>query len=534
MLYQPLALWTNTPAHGDARGAQVEIRMNSLPCHAVVSEKAERFFFSHDWNIQMAISSSTTTEKARSKQLKQVGLLVLLAFIFLVLIRLPFLVNPINGEEGFQALMAVDNDRGEIEDVSSPILVSRVNGFKHWTPPFHPIVPYWTFVKLLRPLTSPVEFDSLSLNEKTVLARVPFFLLFCIALIAPFIMAGWLRKEDSPATLYLTLAILLFIGCSRPLMQGSIQPQQDGSFGVMVVGWATMCLWLASRRGDTLSGWILAFLAGILSALGKQEWALALLAAAVLTVVVIALVPRIFPSLEKPAGGPGLRVAAAVVLGLICGSGFNIQLDPENYFGGFRVMEHFTANSPGWFEVNQRRLPRLYHLALLIPLALLIVWREKEKYLCKNPALLLAFLYATGLLGGFLLTSWSTSTRYFCPGYFALLCFLLIAVKDVKFAPRTGQILIILFLIFFVVDILGSLKRCDTLDIGSKERRELEYGLAKTKDPGLAPVVGSEVAYYYPDADFINSSSFDGSAEGMRRARIYYEERLKKSKERGK
>src|SRR5262249_3126840 len=107
--------------------------------------------------------------------------------------------------------------------------------------------------------------------------RRPFFFMFLIAMALAFYCARWV--VDSPRRRALVLSLLLF-GCSIPLLVGgSIQAQLDGSWGVLLCALAAALLLTAANS----SGWkaqVLSAIGGFAGAIGKNEWILTLLAAA--------------------------------------------------------------------------------------------------------------------------------------------------------------------------------------------------------------------------------------------------------------
>ncbi len=469
------------------------------------------------------MSNSICNKPADTRKSGARPYLPLLIFVGLVVIRIPFLVTPIIGEDGLFAMMAVNNIRAPIPDANNPFLVAVADGRRIWGYPSHPIIPYWLLVHGLRPLTDGIDFDALSLNRKSMLARGQYLLLFLAALIVLYVMTAWLRKDLDNSMRIPALAVLAYIGASRPLLTGSIQPQLDGSYGVMQAAFVALLLYRANCAKGRAAAGTLVFCAGVIGSLGKQEWALALAGALLITQTLAwsrGLIVKDAPMTASPAS---TLLILAGIAGIVLGNAVSYYADPKNYMAGLYIITDRAQHGQSWLAITLHRLPRLYHLFLMLPLALAVLWRNRRRYLYHDLPLLAILLFALALIAGYMLNFSNPKTRYFCPGYFVLLTFIILGLRHTNLAPKWRRIIATGAVILCILDIGYSCTRIQTMAPGSKQRQKLERSLARTRDKNRIPLSSSRVPYYHPEVDYLNNSAYDNSPESLAKAREFYE-----------
>jgi hypothetical protein len=427
--------------------------------------------------------------------------ILLTLFALSVCARLPFIDNLLIDEEGAGAYMAVDNGDGGRITARNSFLGGRVDGRDQLGLPQHPVIPYYALVNGIRPFNSPANFNALSVAEKSRLGRRPYFLMFLTGLALVFYVARWVINGSNRRAL--TICLLVFGGSVPLLVGGSIQPQLDGSWGAMICAGAAALLIAAASAGGRKAQ-LFSATAGFLAAIGKTEWALALLAAALAAAAVQFFVRR-----EQ------WEVSVAVVAGILAGSVLSYLLDPTNFLRGFELMHRFATAPADWNAVLAMRWPWIrpvVGLAVAACVVAIISWRQ----LLSQPLILTVFLWGLALFGGFFLTAWSGDgfPRYFCPAAILLLFFLIESFRTVQI-PRFVEI------VFIGLLLAGSVRNVRTL------RDSYRRGISITSLPGIsmkevmaryskdyelfvakreAVITDAAYGYYFPDASFAAQS----------------------------
>ena len=452
-------------------------------------------------------------------------MLTALSVLALAGLRLPFLDGPLAGEEGMFACMAVDN--GDVApEPHQALLVARIAGRDVWDAPQHPLPPYWVLIHGVRPWQKPAEFGSLTLGQKSMRARIPFAVLFCLALLAWVSLAVRRTCAGPDADHWkLILAAFLFVVSAPLMVGGSIQPQLDGSWGVLIVGLAAGSLGAAHRTTHAGQAMAACFLAGFLAAMGKTEWALAFLAAC--------LASWMAGVLGGPSNGQrtsAQRVALSALTGLAAGSLLSLCLDWANFRDGFLLMFRFGLGSPQpWSATFALRWPWIWPLFPMLSLAVVVYCARRG---C--PALAILFFWGLCLSAGFLVTNWTGDffPRYFCPALFALLCYVTAAWGSAasvpgsvpgnapSSAPAARSSWPFAAMLLLCAGCLLNVSSLNKLRIGKAgqaalichpdtDRAELarayEEFYARRNEfsaQGSVPLTNSVYGYYFPDADF--------------------------------
>ena len=340
-----------------------------------------------------------------------------LAALLLVLVaatRLPFIADVLTGEEGeFAALVLNDPPTSALDPDHLPREIAGSIDGRLILSSFHrTVMPYIVLERLGRLFAPGHALGRLPAEKLTVAARLPFaviFLLGSAGLIALTIQtATSVCKHSSPALAIAPLTIT-FWSLTSPLAVGaSIQPQLDGSAGVLLLGTATILLALGNIESWSARGRF--FAAGALAGLGKHEWALAFAAAA----LGAAFISLWLSSTRRNAGS----AFAAFFIGLVLAVALSCAISPADYREGFAVMAAFYAKTGGHLWALERpqwplTLP-VVALILIDGAFLVIVLRP---VLREAPGLLLAYLGATAIAVGYAISGWSGDglPRYFAP-----------------------------------------------------------------------------------------------------------------------
>lgn len=444
------------------------------------------------------------------------------AWLLIVLVPLPFLSNLLISEEGMFAYLVVKNGKTEITSTRDAILIGRENGVDRMEAPRHPIMPYWVMINILRPFSGETNFGALSIDEKSRKARLPFYILYVLAWIVLVSTAAWIWRQKPFKALLFPLGLLLFVGTWRLTVGGSVQTYYDGNYGVLLTVLCAAGLILASRAEKLKTCWFLLFGSGFLAALGKNEWALAFLAAIIGTAVIRWLYYRLASEKEdiKAYSKEFRLLGLALVSGILTGSAVHYLIDPFNYVQGFSVMVSFGIKSPAsWSDAFTQRIGWIWPLAILTALAVPMVLKDFKRLLNVRFPQMVLLLWGIAMTCGFMIPPHMGDgfPRYFCPPLFALTAFILARGqhKENSGLPwKTALITGIAFLGLTVFN-LGHLYRCHDkkLSIGTvpgrsliKHRSMFKQQYIKYRRDGKARKVEAALGYYFPEMDFINNT----------------------------
>ena len=443
---------------------------------------------------------------------------VICVWLLVIITPVPFLSNLLISEEGMFAYLVVDNGKTRVVDNRGVLLVGRLKGDDLWEAPRHPILPYWVMMKILRPFSGESDFDNLTLEAKTRKARIPFYCLYVLAWVLMFIIGFWLFKRKSLRELLFPMGIIGFVGTWRLVVGGAVQTYYDGNLGVLLITVCALLLCTAPRIRCFPIRVLVLFLGGFVSALGKNEWALALFAA-VLGAILVRCVYSILSRTKNMQLSRSFWLLSLPVLpGVILGSAFHYFLDPFNYVQGFVVMGTFSIDSSAsWIHTFILRLPWIWPLFLMVFFALLLGWGSIKEMLTTHFPQMILLLWGIAMLCGFMISPHLGDgfPRWFCPPMFALLAFLVARLVYWDRSSRRPVFVIGILLCLMTVFNLYHLYDCHTrqISIGTVPGRSLlkHRALYKKQYQDFLRTrktsrVDAALGYYFPDMDFLNNT----------------------------
>ena len=337
--------------------------------------------------------------------------LVLFAYYAL---RTPFFMQPLQGEEGIFADMIARSPPGP-----DYVLAARIHGEDVRMNPLHPALLYEAYTKLgaaLRLLSGP------NFAPSDVWARFAHSL-FLAALFAA--LAARAAQARGGRLLALGGLGLASIGAPMAVI-ASIFLQTDTSTGVLLAG----LLGLALADGEdapTLAPLVACF---ALSAVGKQEWSMGVLAG----LIGAELVATWRLGRSRIAARFLLLATGALLLGQIA----SYLLQPENYLGGFAVMSHVLSagKNPG----SHSKIVWMWQLispGLFVPLgvgAILAATARPERLRAELRAITVAW----ALFIPYAFSDWNPSARYFAPAWGAALALVVVQISRRAVGARSG------------------------------------------------------------------------------------------------
>jgi hypothetical protein len=342
---------------------------------------------------------------------------ILLAAALLVLIavvRMPFIGNVLAGEEGdFAALVLDDVPTSVASDTHLPRdQIGYIDGKPVLTSFHRTVMPYIILEQLGRALAVRHALGRLPAEQLTVAARLPFAIIFLLGIVG--LIGLTVEAAASPSqrpTLAANLAPLglTLWALTTPLAVGSsIEPQVDGSVGVLLLGTAASLLVVGDIERGAARWRFLG--AGLLAGLGKHEWALAFGAAALGTLLAVLL----FSSLRR---GTALALAAFFIA-LAVGVALSYAASPADYRNGFGVMESFYSRTGGHlWALEPPQLPFTLPVVALVAADGIFLALVLRPVLRTAPGLLLAYLGASAITVGYIVSGWPGDffPRYFTP-----------------------------------------------------------------------------------------------------------------------
>jgi hypothetical protein len=341
----------------------------------------------------------------------------LLAFV--VAARLPFMSDILAGEEGYFAALVLNGvPTSSLDDRHLPREIAGFINGKPILQTFHRTVMPYVIIEIFgRAVAARNALGRLPPERLTIAARWPFafmFLLGSLGLIAFTVEAATIVGGRMSAAMALAPIGVTAWSLSSPLaVSASIQPQVDGSVGVLLLGTTATLLALGNIKHPAARWRFLT--AGLLAGLGKHEWALAFAAAALCASLVCMI---------EPFGRRRNGVAFAFFLiGLALAVGLSYAVSPDDYRAGFALMENIFQRTGGQlWALQSAQWPftvPVVALALIDGIVLLVVLRPLIR---TAPGILLAYMAAVAIAIGYAGSGWHGDNfpRYFEPPFVVL------------------------------------------------------------------------------------------------------------------
>lgn len=342
---------------------------------------------------------------------------ILVAAALLVVIamaRLPFIGNVLAGEEGdFAALVLDDVPTSVVSDTHLPRDQIGFIDSKPVLTSFHrTVMPYIILERLGRAFAARHALGRLPAEQLTVAARLPFAIIFLLGiagLIAITVRAASSASKRPALTAALAPLGVTLWALTTPLAVGaSIEPQVDGSVGVLLLGTAASLLAIGEVEHGAARWRFL--VAGLLAGLGKHEWALAFAAAALGTFVIAFLF--------SPQRRQTALALVFFLIALATAVGLSYAVSPADYRNGFGIMESFYSRTGGHlWALEPPQLPFTLPVVVLVAVGGLFLTMVLRPVLRNAPGLLLAYLGAAAITIGYIASGWPGDffPRYFTP-----------------------------------------------------------------------------------------------------------------------
>jgi hypothetical protein len=323
-----------------------------------------------------------------------------------VALRLPFLGATLVGEEGsFAYLIAGPIASGRLTHDGLPQMMVGMLGDAPALYPFQrTIMPYILLEYGPGTLLRALNITLLPETARTATVRSAYFALYLIG------VAGmlWRAAREGADSNCLPVAVATFATCAPLAVAGSVQPQIDGSIGVLLLGVAALLLVPnGEMRGIAWRG----LLAGFIVGLGRHEWGLALLGGTLGALLLAALLLR--DAAERQAAWSALL---PVPLGLLIAASLSFGLSPSEFLSGFDVQRRVTGHA-SWMALLRRDVLHASAAMLLLSLVGLLLLARLRATLAEAPGI--AVITGAGLIlfAGAAATGWPGDgfARYYAP-----------------------------------------------------------------------------------------------------------------------
>jgi len=432
-------------------------------------------------------------------------------WLLILLTPVPFLSNLLIMEEGHFAYLAVNTEKSKPLNNSDFILIGREKGIDHWQFTAHPVLPYLVIVKVFRAFSNAADFNLWTLEEKTWSARLPFYITYVVSMLPVIFMGAWLFKRKTWSEISLPVIFIGFLGTCPLLVGGGLQTIYDGNIGLLITTLCAMGLAIVPRVKSLPFGVAILFGCGFLSAMGKNEWVLAFMAAVLGTMILYSASSREFPHFWF--------LSVSALIGAAAGVLFHFYIGADNYIQGIYLMYSFGyAPHRSYVQAFVYRLPWLWPFIPVFIMTVFILRRFLKELLSTHFTHMILLLWAIILFLGFIITPHLGDgfPRYFCPSMAAFLSFLVVRMEFIDFLSWRPKIRLRLMVLVCVLITLHmgyfAYSRIQQLSICSIPGRSLIVHKAMFLKKynhflltGEVQKTDASMAYYFQDMDFINN-----------------------------
>lgn len=466
-------------------------------------------------------------------------LLVVATFFLLVATRLPFLSQPLLGEEGVFAVIVTgygsEISTGDREDskLSKKIkdncylVISHLSGVDTIIGPSRNIVPYCFLGLIVKPLVANIHSSLDEFDSKSLFIRVIFLFISSIGFISLCTLTLIVSKRLAGIRVLIPSVTLLFFATSKLALGSSIQPQIDGAFGFLLLSSSALFVYVgAIYSKNNFNRFLNNVIAGFLMALCKVEWPLVLFVAIgigiSLHIFIIAYKGKIDASIfNRESTLITLSICGGLLIGAVAGMYFCYLFSPLDYMSGISLMGNINGSKADSFYYSALKLISLNYeviapIFFLMIFGLVGVYKNKNNIFEGEIGLLILYLWSIGLLVGFLQSGWIGDgfPRYFLP---SLLISGVFCITQIPYIFKSNTSMLIsgfYLLLLFSVSVFSVEKELKKYNAGRSitvpgnyiERKKmiLKAGSEYKRDPFVVAVISPTIRYYFPEANFIS------------------------------
>ncbi len=427
---------------------------------------------------------------------------IFIFFLFLILVvvsRIPFLHQPLVGEEGAFAALVVDKvpSSAKSDNGLPQMVVGAIGGQPIFYSFQRSIAPYILLENTAGILVRAI--NPTNAQNKILWSRISYFAFFLAGVSLILWRAAFLMSSS----------LVSLFAAGTPLAVGaSIQPQIDGSTSVLLVALGSMLL-VYSQAKESRS---LAICGGVVVAIGRPELSLAFGAAAM----------ALFTILYVRKTRTWLPVT--FLAGLTIGTFVSIALSPSEYFLTFTTMKRVYGTNSSAVAAIERAIIYVWPLWLLGSIATTTAICNLKSLSAKRPDILLILGGSLAITAGFSVSGWSGDgfPRYFISaqiGFTICLVEILLVYGTSRWFAGTCVVMSIIGIFLSTTHLHQRYVRDVSITSlpGYPLKRllsEIETSAKRARETGQIVMEQSALWLYHPEVDFISADM--GRAEAIR------------------
>ncbi|ALJ39513.1 hypothetical protein FE88_22210 [Azospirillum brasilense] len=458
--------------------------------------------------------------------------MLFLVVLLSLAVRLPFFTSPLVGEEGGHAMLVLGEETvGQRTANGFPqIMIGRIGGSDLFVSFERNIVPYIFLDRVVRSAGWSSWIGADSVERISLASRMPFLTLFVIG--GSVLLAAAFRSARTLSGVAMAVPFVIagYI-LTTPLAVGaSLQPQIDGSVGVLLVGITAWVIVLRSEKGWRI--FVTSVLAGLVSGLGKHEWAVALVAATAVVWGIAMLQHRLAPGRQDAQAMRRMNgTAAGLVLGVALGVALCLMVSVQEYLYGIFLMERMTRGDKSILLQFLRNLPFTYPLWIMVAGAgLMLLVLFARRLLVERFVECVLAVWGMGIATGYLWSAWPGDgfPRYFMPALLLVgLSVLLGFSRALPALPRAvAPLLILCATAGMAVNVLSAYDKSERgVSITSYPGKSLsafsqhlDTVITRAQTEGIIVVDSSSVGIYNKNIEFMSEAlSWEGAVDYVRR-----------------
>lgn len=448
-------------------------------------------------------------------------LLIAIAVLFLiVLARVPFLTQPLVGEEGTFAMLLTGTNSHNVSLVDRTntglesrcrLYVAKLDGVDYAATTDRNIFPYCFLTLVVNPITRVFFTEKLTFDQKTFHVRLVFLLITVVGILSILILLVQSSKDVAGREYVILNLLVLYVFTTPLLVGGSIQANLEGSIGVALFGLSSLCAYFGGcEKGNNPR--IFIFIAGFLISLGKNEWPLIALLASLISIGAHNLLYRnLIDTLERKNQ---IRIGITYIYGLFTGILFSYLLSPKDYLDGYLLMTNMNSAHLSIWGLVGATWKLLYPAAALVGFASCLYLFQFKRSFEHGAITSISIATSFGMFAGFLNSGWIGDgfPRYFIPSVISLLPFLFVAVKGLtKYKGNHLTVILIIGLVINVSALLQPYFRGESItSVPGLSMTKLRSDMTLLVRQNLAdrnsiPFDHSGIRYYFPDSDMVSN-----------------------------
>lgn len=471
---------------------------------------------------------------------------VLLLFVTLVLFiacRAPLLEKTLAGEEGNFAMLLVGTAQSPTISIIQAdnqnldqclLTMGQINGTSILARPGKNLIPYCLIGVPFQYFFNSFDLSHKSFNQKTILARSSYFSIALLGYMLMMLMCYQISNQMKPAYIIMPYLVFWFGTTNVVSIGSSIQPQLDGSVGVLFFCTSFYLTYLATNKATKdLMQYCLLLLAGLIISLGKIEWTISFILSlgfASIAVLTINLL-RKNNYLNSLKVSIKLRtLVTPLFLGAILGSCLSYIFSPQDYLYAIDVMNSVANQKYSSWNLIVLFQDLLRPIAILYGVAIIITMLNFKDFFLKESFFIggIYFLFSVIVIFGFIYGAWigDAFPRHYAPSTIIVTVYIIVLMPSTASKlPKYTKILIIALLAW------GLLKNIAILDVYRNtsisitvpgDTNWLKNNLVSTNklsesNPDKVYLADPSINYYFKGTNFISKDyGFEGARELMK------------------